>query len=95
MVRFVNNNFLDLFKTIINPEIETMYDEVKSFKENNKDSFCKRICNYTLQDNKVGVGSSLQLLYTLNMKKLFAIKLLEENSGIRDGTEENVWKEEK
>ena len=35
-----------------------MHEDVKCFNENNKDTFCKRICKY-LQENKVGVNVTL------------------------------------
>ena len=55
----MNNNFFDLFKTIITPSIESMHDDLKLFQEKNKDSFYGRICKH-IRENKVGVEYSLQ-----------------------------------
>ena len=47
-----------MFKAIIIPEIDSMYEDIKYFNDNNKDTFCKRIFKY-IQENKVGVNVSL------------------------------------
>ena len=47
---------MNLFKSIIIPELDSMHEDVQKFNEtNNKDSFFKRICKF-IQDNKVGVN---------------------------------------
>lgn len=64
-----------------------MYEDVKCFNDNNKDTFCKRIRKY-IQENKVGVNVTLQSIYTKNMKKMFSIKLMKETTGIQDESDE-------